>query len=81
MPTLNIKDPQVHAMAHELARLRHTTATGAVRDALRDALVHEQRRSREGMAQALLEIGRRSAAKPEPFLTDDDLYDEMGLPK
>lgn len=81
MATLNIKDPEVHAMAHELARLRHTSATGAVRDALREALVAERRSSRAGMAKQLLEIGRRSAARPEPFLADDDLYDENGLPR
>lgn len=79
--TMNIKDPEVHRMAHELARLRHTTATGAVRDALRDALAAEQRRSRVGMADRLMEIGRRAAAKPGPYLTDDDLYDENGLPR
>lgn len=80
MATLNIKDPEVHRMAHELATRRHTTATGAVRDALREALQREQR-SREGMVERLRQIGRRSAARPEPFLTDDDLYDEHGLPR
>lgn len=81
MPTLNIKDPQVHAMAHELARLRHTTATGAVRDALRDALAQSRPASIEDRVERIMEISRRSAARPEPILTDDDLYDEDGLPK
>jgi hypothetical protein len=27
------------------------------------------------------EIARRSQAIDEPFLTDDDLYDERGLPR
>lgn len=81
MATMNIKDPEVRELAMELARLRGTSATGAVRDALREALERDRPPSREGLAERLLEIGRRSAARDEPFLTDDDLYDEMGLPK
>lgn len=67
-------------MAHELAERRHTSATGAVREALREALERE-RADRSGLAERLMEIGRMSAARPGPFLTDDDLYDERGLPK
>lgn len=83
MATMNIKDPEVHRMAKELAEIRHTSVTGAVRDALRAALDEERRRNddREDLVEFLMDLGRRSAAKPEPFLTDDDLYDEMGLPK
>lgn len=80
MPTLNIKDPEVHRLAAELARRRGTSMTGAVRAALEESL-ETSRASREGVAERLLEIGRRSAAIDEPFLTDDDLYDERGLPK
>lgn len=83
MPTLNIKDPEVHRMAHELAARRHTTATGAVRDALREALGESPRPSlsREEFHQRVREIQRRVAQVDEPFLTDDDLYDENGLPR
>jgi hypothetical protein len=80
MPTLNIKDPEVHRMAHELARRRGTSATGAVREALREALERE-RTSRAGMAERLMEIGRRASVYKDEFLTDDDMYDEQGLPK
>lgn len=80
VPTLNIKDPEVYRLATELARRRGTTMTGAVRDALREAL-ERSGRSREGVAERLMEIARRSAAKDAPFLTDEDLYDERGLPK
>ena len=80
MPTMNIKDPEVHRMAHELARRRGTSATGAVRDALREALEREKS-SRAGMADRLMEIGRRASLNKDDFLTDDDLYDERGLPK
>jgi len=80
MPTMNIKDPEVHRMAHELARRRGTSATGAVRDALCEALEREKS-SRAGMADRLMEIGRRASLNKDDFLTDDDLYDERGLPK
>lgn len=83
MPTLNIKDPEVHRMAHELATRRNTTATGAVRQALREALSRddEQRASRTGMAERLLAIAEEARSLGLEPLTDDDLYDERGLPK
>jgi antitoxin VapB len=80
VPTLNIKDPEVYRLAAELARRRGTTMTGAVRQALAEAL-DDSTGSREGIAERLMEIARRSAAKDAPFLTDDDLYDERGLPR
>jgi antitoxin VapB len=80
MPTLNIKDPEVYRLARELAERRGTSMTAAVREALSEALTPSAA-EREGLAERLMEIGRRSAAMPEPFLTDDDLYDEWGLPK
>jgi antitoxin VapB len=70
-------------MAHELAARRHTTATGAVRDALAKALAEDDSapaQDSEEILAKIREIARRSAARPEPFLTDD-LYDENGLPK
>lgn len=78
---MNIKDPDVHRMAKELAERGGTTVTGAVRDALRAALARERDRSREGMADRLMEIGRRSAEIDAPWLADDDLYDESGIPR
>lgn len=80
MATMNIKDPEVRELAMELARRRHTTATGAVRDALREALARDVV-SREGLAEKLLLIGRESAALNEPFFSDVDLYDETGAPR
>lgn len=77
---MNIKDPEVYRLARELARRRGTSMTGAVRDALRKCL-DEERASRSDLINELMEIGRRAAAKPGPWLTDDDLYDERGLPK
>ena len=80
VPTLNIKDPQVYELAQELARRRAVSMTEAIRQALKDSL-EEAKRSRAGLADRVLEIGRRSAAISEPYLGDDDLYDEAGLPK
>lgn len=82
VPTLNIKDPEVYRLAAELARRRGTTMTGAVREALQEA-VERSARSREGIADKLMEIARRAREEhgTAHFLTDDDLYDERGLPK
>lgn len=80
MATMNIKDPAVRELAERLASRRRTSLTDAVRQALTEAIEREEK-SREGMAERLLEIGRRAAAIPGPYLTDDDLYDERGLPR
>jgi antitoxin VapB len=53
---MNIKDPQVHAMARELAARRSTTVTDAVRQALRAELERTQPDS------AAQEISARKAA-------------------
>ena len=83
MPTLNIKDPEVHRMARELAARRRTSATGAVREALREALDRDDaaRADRVGMAERLRAIAEEAQAIDGPYLTDDDLYDEHGLPR
>jgi antitoxin VapB len=79
VPTLNIKDPEVYRLAHELARRRDTSMTGAVRDALTEAL-ERTRLTPEEKIRRMEEIAKRSTAKPGGYLTDDDLYDEWGLP-
>lgn len=78
--TMNIKDPAVHAAASELARRRGVSLTEAIRQAVDEALTAERAR-RDGMAERLMEIGLRAAARSAPYLTDDDLYDERGLPR
>jgi antitoxin VapB len=80
VPTLNIKDPKVYELAGELARRRATSMTGAVREALTEAL-ERTRLTPEEKIRRMTEIAQRSAAKPGGYLTDDDLYDEWGLPK
>ena len=77
---MNIKDPVVYELASELARRRATSMTGAVRQALAEAL-ERTRLTPEEKIRRMEEIAKRSQAIDEPFLTDDDLYDESGLPR
>lgn len=86
---MNIKDPQVHAMARELASRRGTTLTDAVRQALAGEL---QRTSQPGAEaerasrlEAIRQIQARFAALPRRNSRSceelqNDLYDEHGLP-
>lgn len=81
MAAMNIKDPEVRELAQRLASQRSTTLTDAVRQALREALEREES-SREGMVERLMAIAKRAReSSDEPYLTDDDLYDEHGLPR
>lgn len=84
VPTLNIKDPEVYRLAQELARRRGTSMTGAVREALTEALT-QRNMDRANRLAKLQELSERSAREIKEqgivFLTDDDLYDEHGLPK
>ena len=77
---LNIKDPEVHAIALELARSQGKSLTQVVREALREKLDRE-RDQRRSLAERLLEIGSRCAALPVlDACTLDELigYDEHG---
>jgi len=86
---MNIKDPQVHAMARELASRRGTSVTGAGRQALAAEL---QRSSQPGAEagrasrlEAIRRIQARFAALPRRTSRScedlqHDLYDEHGLP-
>jgi antitoxin VapB len=80
---MNIKDPQVHAMAKELAARRSTTVTDAVRQALRSELAP---RAVEAKKAAVRAICARFSARPEwqgrtSKELQDALYDDQGLPK
>lgn len=77
---MNIKDPEVRRMARELAARRGTSATGAVREALREALAALDV-SREGTADRLLELATASRRVGEPIVSDQELHDEQGLPR
>lgn len=81
MPTLNIKDPEVYALASELARRTRTSMTAAVRAALVEA-VERERLHRDDYVERMMRLARLTRDASEvPFLTDDDLYDHLGLPR
>jgi antitoxin VapB len=96
-PQLNIKDAETTRLARELAEMTGETQTEAVRKALRERLEREkaERASRDARTadQKRREFERvwtkikkiqedvRCHGLAENMLTDDDLYDENGLPK
>ncbi|MDN5724771.1 MAG: type II toxin-antitoxin system VapB family antitoxin [Propionibacteriales bacterium] len=80
MVTMNIKDPKVHELANELATLRGTTATAAVRTALELALATERARQSDRGA-TLAGLQQRAAGTQHAWLSDGDLYGEDGLPR
>ncbi len=80
MATMNIKDPRVHELAKELAALKGSSATRAVREALENELKRE-RLGREPDWRALERLQERVASVAHLWLSDDDLYDEHGLPR
>jgi antitoxin VapB len=87
---MNIKDPEVHAMARELAARRSTTVTDAVRQALRAELDRcpspESPEAREARKAVIRAICARVSARPEwqgrtSKELQDALYNEDGLPR
>ena len=96
-PQLNIKDAETTALVRELVGLTGETQTEAVRKAVKERLARErgdrdrdaERKRHEKQLdyeQTLAEVRKiqdevKKHMKPGDFLTDDDLYDEFGLPK
>lgn len=82
--SLNIKNPEAHRLATQLAALTGESKTRAVVEALRERLEREkQKRARAGVAERLMAIGRRCAARSvrDPRSAEEILgYDEHGLP-
>lgn len=81
---LNIKTPEAHALATELAILTGESVSAAVTTAIRERL--ERERERPGaFAERLLAIGRACGERlSPPYDTVDHgelLYDDRGLPK
>jgi antitoxin VapB len=80
--SLNIKNPETHRLAQELADLTGQSMAAAVADALREKLERERRK---GLADRLVAIGRDCAAHlsedAKRLNIDELLYDENGLPK
>jgi antitoxin VapB len=83
--SLNIKNKETHRLAQELSRLTGESMTVAVGEAIRERLERVRGKSKERLAERLLEIGRDCAAHlKEPYKTmdiDELLHDEQGMPK
>ena len=83
---LNIKSPETHKLAQELAELTGESMTAAVTEAVRERLIRVRlARERSSLVTELLEIGRDCASRlKEPYRSIDHgdlLHDELGLPK
>ncbi len=84
---MNIKDPQAHSMARELADLTGQSLTDAVKMALQQALTqikaNQVTSEPRPLVQRLNEIALRCAALPDfDSRSPDEIlgYDEDGLP-
>ena len=80
---LNIKDPEAHRLAKELAEIEGTSLTSAVTNALRAALAEHSRR-RDSRRQLLTGLMTSARALDLPGGSDliNDLYDpETGMPR
>jgi len=85
--SLNIKNPETHALAERLAKLTGETMTEAVTTALRERLarVEEKPDFDEALYEKLKAIATDARKHmKEPWLSiehGDLLYDQRGLPK
>jgi antitoxin VapB len=82
--TLNIKNPEAHRLARELAALTGESMTVAVTEAIRERLARVRRERQAPAAARLLAIGKDCAAHlKEPSRSidhADQLYGADGLP-
>jgi antitoxin VapB len=82
---ISITDPETERLARMLARRRHTSVAEAVHEALREGLRREEGRVPDDeLKEAIMEIARRSGARPRlTGRTPDEIigYDEHGLPR
>lgn len=81
--SLNIKDPEAHRLARQIARATGETMTRAVTEALRERLSRLERGRARASVEELLAIADRAASHVKPPYVDhaELLYDEHGLPK
>ena len=81
--SLNIKDPEAHRLAQQIARATGETMTRVVTEALRERLSRLERRSARASVEELLAIAKRAASHVKrPYIDHADLlYDEHGLPR
>jgi antitoxin VapB len=81
--SLNIKDPEAHRLAQQIARATGETMTRVVTEALRERLSRLERRSARAGVEELLAIAERAASHVKRPYADhaELLYDERGLPR
>ena len=82
---LNIKNPETHRLAEELAKRTGESMTAAVTTAVRERLDRVRREQGASLADRLLAIGHDCSKRlKEPFRSVDHgelLYDDRGLPR
>jgi len=80
---LNIKDPEAHRLAQEIAAATGETMTRAVTVALRERHQRLKRSNGKAPLKELLSIAGRAAAQVKrPYLDHAELlYDKHGVPK
>jgi antitoxin VapB len=81
--SLNIKDPEAHRLAQQIARATGETMTRVVTEALRERLIRLERRSALAGVEELLAIAARAASHVKrPYVDHAELlHDEHGLPR
>jgi antitoxin VapB len=88
--SLNIKDPEVHEMARQVAANHGTSMTGAIRNALREKLERDrieknlptpEKRKYDLLMEFADECARLVPDPIHSWEIDEYLYDEDGLPK
>jgi antitoxin VapB len=82
--SLNIKDPEAHTLAKQLAEETGETLTSAVTEALRERLDRvRKKQERRLTVDQMLAIGRRIRNHIKGPVPDhaELLYDDKGLPK
>ena len=81
--SLNIKSPEAHELAREVADITGESLTTAVKEALRERLERLRGADVPRLADRLLAIGRSCAPRlPEPYRSADHaelLYRDDGL--
>ena len=82
--TLNIKNPEAHKLAKQVAKETGESLTTAIIESLRERLKNlRRRRKSDAMLAELIEFGKQGAKMfPGPHPDPDEfLYDKNGLPK
>lgn len=79
---VQIRHPETAEELRTVARREGKTITALVQELLRDRRVSKDQDHQQRLA-AIREIQQRVAKLPrlEPWPTDDDFYDEQGLPR